>query len=198
MKFYQTKSNDHGLPHDPFKALISPRPIGWISTRSRQGIDNLAPYSFFNAVCADPHMVMFASNGSRDSVQNVRETGEFVVNLAGFDQADAINRSAAKVALDEDEFPLAGVDKLPGRLVAPMRAAGAPAHLECVLFQLVDLPGSPAQGENTLVIGTVIGVHIDEQFLTGGRFDCRKAGLLSRLGYADYSIIESVFEMKRR
>ena len=197
MIFYQTRSNDHGLAHDPFKALISPRPIGWISTRSRHGNDNLAPYSFFNAVCGDPPMVMFASNGSRDSVQNIRETKEFVVNLAGFGQAGAINRSAAKVAPDEDEFLLAGIDKLPGRLVAPMRAAGAPAHLECSLFQMVGLPGSPARGENTLVIGTVIGVHIDPRFLTDGRFDYRKAKLLSRLGYADYTIVESVIELKR-
>lgn len=200
--FYRTDVNDHGLPHDPFKACVVPRPIGWISTLSPAGVHNLAPYSFFNGVAAAPPMVMFASNGrqphgAKDSLANVEETGEFVANLATWDLRDAMNRSSAPLGPDVDEFAFAGLEALPATLVRPARVAGAPVHLECVHHQTVDLPSNDPGGRNAIVIGQVVGVHIDDSLISDGILDLSRVQPLARLGYFDYTVVNEMFSISR-
>ena len=151
--FYETK-NHHGLKHNPFKSLIVPRPIGWVSTMDREGVVNLAPYSFFNGVCSDPPTVMFASEGShvdgafKDSATNVGETGEFVCNIATWELRDAMNATSAHVPRSVNEFELAKLTPAPARLVTPPRVAESPVHLECTHLQTVELPSNdPARPE---------------------------------------------------
>ena len=200
--FYRTDVNDHGLPHDPFKACVVPRPIGWISTLSPAGVHNLAPYSFFNGVATAPPMVMFASNGrqphgAKDSLANVEETGEFVANLATWDLRDAMNRSSAPLGPDVDEFAFAGLEALPATLVRPARGAGAPVHLECVHHQTVDLPSNDPGGRNAIVIGQVVGVHIDDGLISDGILDLSRVQPLARLGYFDYTVVNEMFTISR-
>lgn len=200
--FYRTDVNDHGLPHDPFKACVVPRPIGWISTLSPAGVHNLAPYSFFNGVATAPPMVMFASNGrqphgAKDSLANVEETGEFVANLATWDLRDAMNRSSAPLGPDVDEFAFAGLEALPATLVRPARVAGAPVHLECVHHQTVDLPSNDPGGRNAIVIGQVVGVHIDDGLISDGILDLSRVQPLARLGYFDYTVVNEMFSISR-
>lgn len=200
--FYRTDVNDHGLPHDPFKACVVPRPIGWISTLSPAGVHNLAPYSFFNGVATAPPMVMFASNGrqphgAKDSLANVEETGEFVANLATWELRDAMNRSSAPLGPDVDEFAVAGLEALPGTLVRPARVAGAPVHLECVHHRTVDLPPDDRGGRNAIVIGQVVGVHIDDGLISDGILDLSRAQPLARLGYFDYTVVNEIFSISR-
>lgn len=200
--FYRTDVNDHGLPHDPFKACVVPRPIGWISTMSSDGIHNLAPYSFFNGVSTAPPMVMFASNGrqphgAKDSLANVEETGEFVANLATWDLRDAMNRSSAPLGRDVDEFAFAGLKALPAKLVRPARVAGAPVHLECVHHQTVDLPSEDPGARNAIVIGQVIGVHIEDDIIADGILDLSRIQPLARLGYLDYTVVNEIFSIAR-
>ena len=200
--FYRTDVNDHGLPHDPFKACVVPRPIGWISTLSPAGVHNLAPYSFFNGVATAPPMVMFASNGrqphgAKDSLANVEETGEFVANLATWDLRDAMNRSSAPLGPDVDEFAFAGLEALPATLVRPVRVAGAPVHLECVHHQTVDLPSNDPGGRNAIVIGQVVGVHIDDGLISDGILDLSRVQPLARLGYFDYTVVNEMFSISR-
>ena len=195
--FYEPK-NGHGLPHDPFKALVSPRPIGWISTVSRMGEVNLAPYSFFNALSTNPCLVWFSSEGQKDSSSIAGETGEFVANLVGRDLAEKINRTAVDAPRGVSEFGYAGLTEAPSRLVAPPRVAEAPAALECKVtevFRPKALDGSRSGAY--VVIGEVVGVHIDDAFLTDGLFDTVKAGNVARLGYMDYSSVEALFQMRR-
>ena len=200
--FYRTDVNDHGLPHDPFKACVVPRPIGWISTLSPAGVHNLAPYSFFNGVATAPPMVMFASNGrqphgAKDSLANVEETGEFVANLATWDLRDAMNRSSAPLGPDVDEFAFAGLEALPATLVRPARVAGAPVHLECVHHQTVDLPSTDPGGRNAIVIGQVVGVHIEDGLISDGILDLSRVQPLARLGYFDYTVVNEMFSISR-
>ena len=200
--FYETATNRHGLPHDPLKSCIVPRPIGWISSLSRDGIVNLAPYSFFNGVASDPPMVMFASNGrqphgAKDTVGNCEQTGDFVVNIATWDQREAMNRTSAPVGAEVDEFAYAGLEAEPSRLVAPPRVKGAPIHLECRHYQTIDLPCRRPGHRNAVVIGQVIGVHIDDGVITDGRVDLSKARVISRLGYMDYTRVDLIFAMDR-
>ncbi len=200
--FYRTDVNDHGLPHDPFKACVVPRPIGWISTLSPAGVHNLAPYSFFNGVATAPPMVMFASNGrqphgAKDSLANVEETGEFVANLATWDLRDAMNRSSAPLGPDVDEFAFAGLEALPATLVRPARVAGAPVHLECVHHQTVELPSNDPGGRNAIVIGQVVGVHIDDGLISDGILDLSRVQPLARLGYFDYTVVNEMFSISR-
>ncbi len=193
--FYEP-TDGHGLRYDPFKALIAPRPIGWISTVNTRGIANLAPYSFFNAMSASPHMVGFASIGFKHSITNAKETREFVFNVVSLPLARQMNESSAGVKPDESEFELADIDSLPCRIVKPPRVAKSPASMECKLVhfhEFTDLEGRPT--DRYLVVGQVVGVHIDEQFLTDGRFDSLSAQMLARCGYRDYSVLENVFEM---
>jgi flavin reductase (DIM6/NTAB) family NADH-FMN oxidoreductase RutF len=195
--FYEPK-NGHGLPHDPFKSIVSPRPIGWISTISRTGEANLAPYSFFNAFSTNPFLVWFSSEGQKDSSSLAAETGEFVANLVGRDLAEKMNRTAVDSPRGVSEFTYAGLTEAPSRLVAPPRVAEAPAALECKVTEVLRpkaLDGSDSG--SFVVVGEVVGVHIDDAFLTDGLFDAVKAGNVARLGYMQYSSVESAFAMRR-
>ncbi len=195
--FYEP-SRGHGLPHDPFKAIVSPRPIGWISTQGRNGDLNLAPYSFYNALTTDPHLVWFSSEGEKDSVVFARETGEFVVNLVGRNLAERMNASSIDAPLGVSEFDYAGLETAPSRLVKPPRVAGAPAALECMLTEI--FRPKTITGEDSaayVVVGQVIGVYIDDTMLTDGLFDVVKAGNVARLGYMDYAAVTETFAMRR-
>lgn len=201
--FYEP-SQPHGLKRDPFKALVVPRPIGWISTVSATGVANLSPFSFFNAISASPPMVAFAANGRhaeggpKDTLQNVTDTGEFVVNLATWDLREAVNRSSVAAPRAVDEFDLVGLEKLPSHLVRPPRVAASPVHLECRLLQIVPLPADPVTGEpNTLTIGSVVGVHIADAVLRDGRVDTAALAPIARLGYMDYAVVRDTFAMQR-
>jgi len=199
--FYDPDKNDHGLRHNPFKSCVIPRPIGWISTMSTGGIDNLAPFSQFQNLTFDPPYVMFAANqnslGARkDTVVNVEQTGEFVYNMATYDLRDAVNRSAAEVPPEVDEFDLAGVTKAPSIKVRPRRVAESPVQFECRHYQTIRLPGNGAMGTVDVIIGRVVLVHIKNQVLTkDGRLDVLKVRPLARLGYYDYTTVDSLFEM---
>ncbi|MBI5440384.1 MAG: flavin reductase family protein [Deltaproteobacteria bacterium] len=199
--YFDPDKNDHGLPHSPFKSCVVPRPIGWISTVSREGAHNLAPYSQFQNLTFDPPYVMFAANQRTDgtrkhSTVNAEETGEFVYNLATYALRDAVNLSAQEVPADVDEFELAGVTKAPSRVVRPCRVAESPIHFECRYHQTLRLPGSGSMGTVDVVIGRVVMVHIADEFLTPeGRVDVLKIRPLARLGYYDYSTVDSLFEM---
>ena len=196
--FYRPQDG-HPLPHNPFKAMIVPRPIGWISTVDKAGRANLAPYSFFNGVSDTPPMVMFSATGTKegrdeikDSVANLRESGEFVVNLVSEAMVDAMNVSSGIYGRGDDEFIRAGLEKLPSETVAPPRVAGAPGALECRLWREVELPGG-----NIVMIGEVTGIHLDDAHLKDGIFDVTSFRPLARLGYRDYAVVDSVFALNR-
>ena len=198
--FYRPENNDHGLPHNPFKAVVSPRPIGWISTLAEDGTANLAPYSFFNALCDSPPMVMFASTGkkadqpqSKDSVSNILATKEFAVNIVSYALKEQMNATAASLPASTDEFSAANLTKAEGVAISAPHVAEAPAVLECKLFKTVDLPGA----SNIMVIGEVIGVHLKDDFIVNGQFDVTRYQPLSRLGYMDYAAISDVFSLKK-
>ena len=198
--FYEPRAG-HDLPHDPFNAIVGPRPIGWISTMSRAGILNLAPYSFFNAFNYTPPIVGFASIGYKDTVRNVEETGQFCWNLATRALADRMNATCAGVPPDVDEFALAGLTPAPSRLVDVPRVREGPVSFECRLTQLVrlqDAHGQPAP--SWLVLGEVVGVHIDRALLTDGIYDTARAGhILRGGGPADYFEVgpDQLFRMFR-
>lgn len=189
--FYRPQDG-HGLPHNPFNAIVAPRPIGWISTRGAAG-DNLAPYSFFNAVAYTPPQVVFASNGVKDSVTNVRETGVFAVNIVAANQLRAMSDTSAVLSLGVDEFAHAGVARAECDTIPCPRVADAPATLECRLVQIIDLKGK----DNLLVIGEVTGVHMRDDCVVDGRFDITRFQALTRLGYRDYAVITQAFEHLR-
>ncbi len=196
--FYETARRDHGLPHDPFKAIVAPRPIGWISSISKAGAVNLAPYSFFNAVGGRPELVMFSSEGEKDSVANIRETGEFVTNNVSAELAEVMNQTSVPAPRGIDEFEYAGIEAASCRLVRPPRVARAHAALECRATQILEL--EDLEGRKTgaiMVIGQVIGVHIDDAVLTDGIFDLSKARPVSRLGYLDFEGPDGYFAMNR-
>lgn len=195
--FYEP-SKGHGLPHDPFKALVSPRPIGWISTVGKDGALNLAPYSFFNALSGRPPLVWFSSEEEKDSATFAGDTREFVANLVSRDLAETMNRTSVNAPRGTSEFDYAGLTPVPSQLVAPPRVAEAPAALECKVTEIFRPKG--LDGNETgavVVIGQVVGVHIDEAFLKDGLFDTVKAGNVARLGYMDYSTVDAVFQMRR-
>ncbi|MCO5157281.1 MAG: flavin reductase family protein [Aquamicrobium sp.] len=195
--FYEP-SKGHGLPHDPFKAIVAPRPIGWISTVRGDGSPNLAPYSFFNALGTDPHLVMFSSEGEKDSVTFARETGEFVVNLVSHDLVEKMNASSVDAPRGVSEFDYAGLTPQPSRLVRPPRVGGAHAALECKVTEIHRPKGLDGEsGERFMVIGEVVGIHIDEAMMTDGLFDIVKAGSVARLGYMDYAAVTEIFSMQR-
>jgi flavin reductase (DIM6/NTAB) family NADH-FMN oxidoreductase RutF len=197
---FYTPSEGHGLPHNPFNAVVTPRPIGWISSRGADGADNLAPYSFFNAVAYVPPQVMFASTGTKadregtkDSVAQIRETGVFCVNIVAADLLHQMNRTSATLPAGEDEFTAAGIEKAACRTIDCARVAAAPANLECRVLQIVELAGKA----NTMVIGEVTGVHLRDDCLKDGRFDILSYQPVTRLGYRDYSKITDLFELTR-
>lgn len=197
--FYRPEAG-HGLPHNPFNALVAPRPIGWISTRGGQG-DNLAPYSFFNAVAYVPPQVMFASTnakpdrkGTKDSVAQIIETGVFCVNIATGDLRDQVNASSAPLPAGVNEFEAAGIEAAECESIDCPRVAGAAAALECRMTRVLPLAGKA----NFVVLGVVTGVHIRDDCIVEGRFDPRAAGgWIARLGYKDYTAVQELFEMER-
>jgi flavin reductase (DIM6/NTAB) family NADH-FMN oxidoreductase RutF len=198
--FYEPRDG-HRLPHDPFNAIVGPRPIGWIASRSGAGILNLAPYSFFNAFNYVPPIVGFASIGYKDTVKNIEETGEFCWNLATRPLAGQMNQTCAAVGPEVDEFALAGLTPAPGRVLGAPRVAESPVAMECRLSQLVQLQGADGGKVPTwLVLGEVVGVHIDEALLKDGVYDTAAAQhILRGGGPADYFSIgpEQLFKMLR-
>ena len=201
--FYETQTNDHGLPHDPFKSCVVPRPIGWISTLSADGVPNLAPFSYFNAVSGVPPHVMFSPGGlgpegaSKHSLLNVEATGEFVANIVSLALAEQMVQTSAAAAADVDEFELVGLAKAPSKLVKPPRVAEAPIHLECRHWKTIDMPQSAGEPCH-LVIGRVVGVHIaDEVIDDDGFVDVLRFNAVARLGYRQYTAVERIFELKR-
>lgn len=197
--FYRPEDG-HGLPHNPFNAIVTPRPIGWISSRGADGRDNLAPYSFFNAVAYVPPQVMFASTSSKqdrgdtkDSVANIRETGVFCVNIVSYALRDVMNVSSGAYGADVDEFEKAGIEKAACETIPCARVVAAPANLECKLTQIVQLPGVA----NFVVFGEVTGVHMRDEHLVDGRFDVTTYRPLSRLGYRDYACVDNLFSLAR-
>jgi flavin reductase (DIM6/NTAB) family NADH-FMN oxidoreductase RutF len=196
--FYEP-SKGHGLAHDPFKAIVAPRPIGWISTRDVEGRVNLAPYSFFNAVCDQPPMVMFSSSGWKDTVANIKATGEFVCNLATRALAEKMNQTSAALPHGVSEFEFAALDATPSRMVMPPRVAEAPAALECKLVQILQLQRAGGSAlDQYLTIGEVVGVHINRAYLNEGLFDLLATHPIQRAGYtADYTEATTGFKMKR-
>ena len=199
--YYQPGITNHGLPRDPFKSCVIPRPIGWISTISREGVHNLAPFSQFQNLTFDPPYVMFASNQNttgrrKDTVVNTEQTGEFVWNMATYELREAVNKSAEEVAPDIDEFDMAGVGKAASNTVKPARVAQSPVHFECKYHATVRLPGNGTMGTVDVVFGRVIGIHIKDDVIgPDGRIDVLKVRPIARLGYHDYTSIESIFSM---
>jgi flavin reductase (DIM6/NTAB) family NADH-FMN oxidoreductase RutF len=198
--FYEPGKRNHGLPHDPFKAIVAPRPIGWISSMSAKGEINLAPYSYFNAVSNDPPMVMFASEGRKDSVVFAEETREFVCSLASWDLRDQMNLTSAPYARGVDEMKEAGLEPAPSVLVRPPRVRASPCALECRWVQTVRL--NDAEGRATrryVVFGEVVGIHIDERFIKDGLLDTAAMRPIARAGYHDYFVAtpETKFSIRR-
>ena len=196
--FYRPE-NGHGLPHNPFNAIVTPRPIGWISSRGSMG-DNLAPYSFFNAVAYVPPQVMFASTSAKDdrgdtkdSVTNIRETGVFCVNVVAYEARDIMNASAGALAAGEDEFAISGAAKAECETIDCPRVADAPASLECRVTRIVRLEGET----NYAIFGEVTGVHLRDDCVVDGIFDVTKFNPLARLGYRDYAKVSELFSLKR-
>ncbi len=187
---------EHGLSHDPFKAIVAPRPIGWITTVGPGGVLNLAPYSFFNAVSDTPPMVMFASSGRKDSLRNIEASGEFTCSMASQALVDEMNLSSASVASDVDEFVLTGLAPAPSLVVAPPRVAASPAALECRLWKTLDLPG---ERPVTVVFGHVVAIFVDERFVSDGVLDTAAMRPLARMGYMDYAVVtpETTFTLNR-
>jgi flavin reductase (DIM6/NTAB) family NADH-FMN oxidoreductase RutF len=196
--FFDTVRYDHGLPHDPVKAIVAPRPIGWISALNGEGQVNLAPYSFFNLFASRPPIVGFSSEGMKDSVSFIKETGEFVCNLATYDMRHQMGATSAPLPRGESEFDHAGLGMEPSRLVKPPRVKGVPAALECRLVSIQELTthdGAPL--DRWLVLGHVVGVHIDEACIRDGRFDMTLARTIARCGYQDYAVVDELFTLQR-
>ena len=191
-----------GFRHDPFKAFVAPRPIGWISTIGKDGVGNLAPYSFFNAVASDPPVVMFAAGSlkggiKKDSLINAEETGEFVVNIVPYGLRDEMNKSSAHLPSDVDEMPASGLEGLPSTMVKPLRVKGAPVHFECKYLQTLEMPCWREGEHNWVCFGQVIGIHCDDSLLVDGKVDVTSYQPLARLGYMDYTAVGEVFSMNR-
>lgn len=199
--FYEPR-NGHGLPRDPYKALVTPRPIGWFSTLNDDGSVNIGPYSYFNAVADDPPFVMFSSGARedlavKDSARNAAARGEFVHNLVTFDLKDAMNATSEEVAYGTDEAALAGLEMVPCNLVKTPRIAAAVASFECRYHSTVEIPQNGDDGPNLVVFGEVIGIHIRDEALKDGRFDPEAQQVVARLGYANYAVVGGTFRMLR-
>lgn len=200
--FYRT-SESHGLPYNPFNAIVVPRPIGWVSTVDIDGSVNLAPYSFFNAVAYHPPQVMYASTGNhlqgglKDSVANIKATGEFVMNLATWPLRENVNLSSAPAPHGVDEFQVAGLSKAPSELVAPPRVAESPVNMECRLVRVVELLTDDPESPNLVVFGEVVAIHIVDEVIVDGRVDILRLQPISRLGYKDYGRVTEIFSMER-
>ncbi len=196
--FYETAKNDHGLPHNPFKAIIAPRPIGWISSLDKDGKANLAPYSFFNCVADNPPIVMFSSSNYKDSAGNIDATGEFVCNMASYDLKDEMNLSSAPVPHETSEFDLTGLEMAASNLIKAPRVAKAATALECKHLQTIRMKALDGSDVDSWVIfGQVVGVHISDDVIVDGKVDVTRYKPLSRLGYMDYAVVTEVFQMGR-
>ena len=204
MFFLPGTHKDHGLTYSPLKALISPRPIGWISSLSASGVANLSPYSFFNAIAELPPMVMFISapdmreanrGGQKDSLANILETREFGVNIVGSEQAEQMVKSSQDVTADIDEFDHTSLGKKMAEKISAPLVAGAPAHLECVYYNHITLPDNGRGNHSVMVMGTIVGIHIDEAIIADGRVDVSRYTPVARLGYKDYTAVRDLFEM---
>jgi flavin reductase (DIM6/NTAB) family NADH-FMN oxidoreductase RutF len=195
--FYDTRKNDHGLPHNPFKAIVAPRPIGWITSMSSKGEINLAPYSFFNGVTDRPPIVMFSSEGLKDSVAFVEETKEFVCSLATFDLRDQMNGTAAPLPRGQSEMSATGLAAAPSQFVKPPRVAASPCALECRWLKTVTFDIEGIKMDRYVVFGHVVGVYIDDRFIKDGRLDTAAMRPIARLGYNEYSVVDEVFKMQR-
>lgn len=200
--FYDATKNDHGLSVDPFKAVVVPRPIGWISTLSPEGVANLGPYSFFNAFAQEPSYIAYGSGearngGFKDSLRNIEATGEFVVNLATWELKERMNLSSAHLPYGTDEFDHAGLTRAPCRHVKAPRVAESPVALECRHFQTIPLPDDQGRVVDHMVIGRVVGVHIDDRFIKDGRVDTAAMQPIARLGYSEYAVVKEAFRMRR-
>ena len=204
--FYEPVKQDHGLSKNPFNSLIIPRPIGWISSIDNEGVVNLAPYSFFNAVCYRPPTVMFASgtgkgsDGMKDSRRNIEATGEFVCNLATWETRNQMNQTSAAVTPDTDEMKLAGLRPVSSKLIKVPRVAEAPVHLECRHLNSIEIPSWEKDNRYFIVLGEVIGIHIRDELITkDGLVDIEKMIPIGRMGYNDYTRIDgnTLFTMIR-
>jgi flavin reductase (DIM6/NTAB) family NADH-FMN oxidoreductase RutF len=196
--FYETAKNDHGLPYDPLKAIVAPRPIGWITSIGANGEINLAPYSFFNALSSRPPIVGFSSESLKDSVALVEETKEFVCNLATYDLRDAMNKTSASLPRGVNEMEVAGLAAAPSRLVKPPRVAASPCALECRWLQTVRLKDLDGRAlERYFVIGQVVGIHIDDRFIKNGMLDTAAMRPIARCGYQDYAMVDATFSLVR-
>jgi len=199
--FYTTEKRDHGLPHDPFKALVVPRPIGWVSTVSADGIPNLAPFSFFNALSDYPPMLIMSVANGKDTQKNLQATGQCTCSLASKSLIDEMNMSSASVGSTVSEFELAKVETANSNLVSTPRVAKSPAAFECELWQSIELPkpaNNPDGGYTSLIVN-VIGVYIDDQYIVDGRIDTANMQPVARLGYMDYSVVsaDNMFSLNR-
>lgn len=200
--FYEPEKNNHGLSRPPFKSCVVPRPIGWLSTLSADGVANLAPYSQFTNLTFEPPYVLVSINqghlqNRKDTTVNIEETGEFVYNMATYDLREALNITAAEFPPETDEFEMAGLTKAASVLVKPFRVLESPVQFECTYVQTIRLPGSGRVGTADIIIGKVVGVHIKDEFiLPNGKLDIMKIRPLARLGYSDYTTVDSVFEVK--
>ena len=204
--FYEPHKNNHGLARNPFNSLIIPRPIGWISSIDKEGVFNLAPYSFINAVCYQPPTVMFsaaigsASDGMKDSLRNIESSGEFVCNLATWETRKQMNQTSATVTPETDEIDLAGLTAIASKLVKVPRIAEAPVHLECRYLKSVDIPCRKPADKYVMVLGEVVGIHIRDELITAdGLIDVASMRPIGRLGYSDYTCVDgdSIFGMDR-
>ncbi len=202
--FYEPRNDDHGLPFNPFKACVVPRPIGWITSLSHDGIVNLAPFSCSNQLGYDPPFVFFSASGlpqedgeprRKDSVVNVENTGEFVFNMATYALREQVNLSSARLAPDVDEMDLCGLTKVPSTLVKPPRVGESPVNMECKYHCTLTLPANSANTVHHVVVGEVIGIHINEECITDGKVDWVKIQPLARMGYLDYTYVSQVFTM---
>ena len=195
---YDVSKKNHGLPHDPFKAIVAPRPIGWITSMSAAGEINLAPYSWFNGISSAPPMVMFSSELRKDTLTFIEETKEFVCNFATWELREQVNLSSAPFPRGVNEMEKCGLEPAPSLFVKPPRVAASPCALECKWLQTVrlnDVDGRPL--ENHVVFGQVVGVHIDDRFIRDGLLDTAAMRPIARCGYRDYAVVESVFSMTR-
>jgi flavin reductase (DIM6/NTAB) family NADH-FMN oxidoreductase RutF len=198
--FFETNQS-HGLKHHPFKACIAPRPIGWVSTISEAGIGNVAPFSFFNGVAQNPPQLMIAVNGptphspTKDTLQNIENTKEFVVNIATYDLKDAMFRTAAPEHPDTDEAGVAGLKMAESKLIKPKRIQNSPIQMECRLTEIVNLLSTNENEKNTAIFGHVVGIHIADEVITDGLVDLKKVNPISRLGYKDYATLGDIFQL---
>ena len=202
MYFRPGTHKEAGLSFSPIKAIISPRPIGWISSRGRDGSVNLAPYSYFNAISEHPPMVVFSSapssnSGHKDSIRNVMETEEFVVNIVSSALGNAMNVTSGGLPYGESEFAAADLEIADCETVSVPRVAASPAALECKLWKVVELPKPDNADAGIMVVGTITGIHIDDKVIKEGKVDVTAFQPLARLGYMDYARITHVFSMKR-